>query len=46
MLESLRVEASGGYGLVIDDIEIIGDGCPAAPVEPATWGQVKAQYRE
>ena len=46
MLEQFRVESSGGYGLVIDDIEIIGDGCPAAPVEPATWGRAKAQYRD
>lgn len=45
MLEQLRVESSGGYGLVIDDIEIIGDGCPAAPVETTTWGRVKASYR-
>jgi hypothetical protein len=45
MLESLRVECAGGYDLVIDDIEIIGDGCPAAPVESTTWGRVKAGYR-
>jgi hypothetical protein len=44
-LSRLQVECAGGYGLVIDDIEIIGDGCPAAPVETTTWGRVKASYR-
>lgn len=45
MLEQFRVESAGGYELVIDDIEILGDGCPAVPVEPTTWGRVKAGYR-
>ena len=44
-LEKLIIDGTAGYGLAIDDIEIIGDGCPAAPVEPETWGRVKARYR-
>ena len=42
--ERLAITGTGAWVLVVDDIEIYGDGCSATAVEPVTWGRVKASY--
>jgi len=44
-LRRLHISGTGAFALAIDDIEIVGDGCSAVPVEPQTWGWFKTRYR-